>query len=359
MAISISLENCDLEEVIVIGGGIAGLTCLNALLDAGIAASLYEGGMVGSPKMCGEFIAPQAVALLQDWGLSAIYPIQSAEFFVGDKKLISKLQYHAGAISRSVAEHFLAARARTLGGRVHENKRITNIHPPKSMTEPFLMQLENGENLQCKTAFFATGKMNIKSFNTATYSGIKMHLPRPPSLNCLQMFSIRHAYMGLVPISEDTCNFACLIKQDIAATNFDRIQFLTTVAEEYPEFATAIAHLDLKNHYCLQVRAPEFGLRQLPKWHNAYWIGDAMASLHPSVGSGFSHAMLSAICSVQDYVLKTQKTASYRSALKRKLKVSYCLHQLLLHPMLGHYAISIAKYNRINTTLQSLLFAPI
>ena len=122
-----------MEKVVILGGGIAGLSCLNALLDIGVDALLIEGNTIGSPKMCGEFLAPTAVRLLQLWDIGPIVPIESAQFFSRQQQLSIPFPKQAGAIARSEVELQLAQRALKLGGRIKENTAIKKNIPKTAL----------------------------------------------------------------------------------------------------------------------------------------------------------------------------------------------------------------------------------
>jgi flavin-dependent dehydrogenase len=143
MVLPLSLEGDFVEKVVIVGGGIAGLSCLNALLDRGVSPLLLEGYTIGTPKMCGEFLAPQAVALLQNWDIGPLQEIQQASFFSKNKKFEVVFPKPAGAISRSEVELLLAKRAQKKEGRIREKALIQKIIPG-TKSAPYIFHLASG-----------------------------------------------------------------------------------------------------------------------------------------------------------------------------------------------------------------------
>jgi len=343
-----------LERALIIGGGIAGLTCLNALLEEGVEASLYEAGLIGSPKMCGEFVSPQAVALLIKWGLTSIMTIPTVEFYTPKKQIQQHLHTAAGAVSRSVAEQFLAERARKLGGKIFENTRISKITPPSPLQSFYRLQVAEKE-IKAQTVFFATGKFHSQEVNIKQqYLGIKMHLPSSPTQSNLEMFIAKNAYLGILPVSKDMSNLACLIKQN-KDEPFSLSIFLKKMMIQHPSLASSLQQVDLKNQFYLQVPTPGFGFRKVPNWRNSFWIGDALASLQPAMGAGFAHAMGSAIAAVHDYMQESSlQCTQYRTRLQRKLWLGKYLHFCMLTPAMSDSMLELARYPKVGNLLQSL-----
>ena len=57
-------------DVLVIGAGPAGAAAARALARAGAAVMLVERGTVGRPRLCGEFVSPEATVDLAALGLA-------------------------------------------------------------------------------------------------------------------------------------------------------------------------------------------------------------------------------------------------------------------------------------------------
>ncbi len=360
MVLSVSVEDYHLEEVVIIGGGVAGLTCLNALLDQGISALLIEGSTIGTPKMCGEFLAPIAAQQLQLWDVDPFVPISNATFYAGRKQLDIHFTKPSAGISRSDVELKLAARARRLGGRIRENTYLEHTTPATKKT-PFYFKLSTGEVIEAKSAFFATGKFGSNKDNKKIelpYFGFKLHFSHTENDYRLKMFSLDNAYLGIVPVSETISNCSCLAKRkavDAATSPNDYFWHLTRSHSVLKETFDSI---NLGAIDIMSGRAPAFTQKNPPNWPNSYWIGDAIASLYPAIGSGFAHSVDSAIQAVQFY-LKQQPERyriTYSKSIKTKVILGNALNVALLQPKVGQSALPLLKRSPklINLVLKKL-----
>lgn len=350
------MENHNLEKVIIIGGGVAGLSCLNALLDHGIPALLLEGGTIGAPKMCGEFLAPIAVQQLHKWGVTAVVSISQANFYSGDKQLDIKFTQASGAISRSEVERQLATRARKLGGRIRENTYLQHTTPATSST-PYLFQLSSDEVIEAKSVFFATGKFgNIISSKKIKlpYYGFKLHFHHLEKVNSLKMFSLENAYLGIVPISDEISNCACLAKQDAVEKFGSAGDYFNQIIRSNYLLKDMLSSVDLDKTKILSGKAPDFFQKKLQVWPESYWIGDAFASLYPAIGSGFSHSITSATQAVYHFINNNPKIyqKTYSKSIKSKVVIGKLLNTALLNPRIVKYALPILnKYPGISNLI--------
>lgn len=346
-----------MEPVIIIGGGVAGLSCLNALLDQGINARLLEAKTIGFPKICGEFLAPQAAALLQNWEIHPGEPIYQASFLANDKKLEINLKPGASALERAEAEKMLANRAKNKGGQIQENVTITRIIP-STQTSPFYFILNTGEEIAAQSAIFASGKLTAAAItlvkNTTTnpnemlpYFGIKFHIKKIIEPHKLLMHCYKGAYLGLVPLSTDKSNCACLVKQQIINKAGSAKQFLYDLISREHDLQFIFDAISFDSVNWMEARAPNFGLKQLPTWPRAYWIGDAIAALPPAVGLGFTHAITSAILAAEFYAINNTKgyNRKIKNQIKTKLRIGKLLHYLLLNPKLGIQLLPLINHN--------------
>lgn len=294
-----------MEKVVIAGAGIAGLVCLNALVDAGVEALLLEAGTIGTPKICGEFLAPQAALQLEAWGIGPLQKISQIALYAHPKKRV--IDFQAAAMSRSQAELLLAKRAKERGANILEKAPIKSISPT-------LIELASGTEIVPSHLFIATGKVFGKP-TSFPYIGLKSHIPKEASHHCLEMHLFKGGYMGIVPISESLTNVACLIKRGVP----------------------------VPDGKWLEAAVPEFGIRRVASWPNSYFIGDACGSLPPACGGGFNHAIASSLLAVR-YFLQNDPEG-YRKAiltdLEAKMPWAMGLHRAMLSPFFSKLAITV------------------
>ncbi|MDR3492273.1 MAG: FAD-dependent oxidoreductase [Gammaproteobacteria bacterium] len=348
-----------MEEVVIIGGGVAGLSCLNALLDRNISALLLEGSVIGAPKMCGEFIAPAVIPTLENWGVSSIQTIKTANFYSQNKLFNFIFPLAAGGYSRSEIEIQLYKRALKLNGRIKENFKIIKT-VPATHTTPYIFTSETGIEIVAKTAIFAAGKyfQPATLTNQKTYAGIKFHLETIIEPESLLMFSLPNAYLGFVPITEAQSNCACLFK----IHHDEKIDFEShfyNMVSQHRILQAIFSDKNIQMTNWLEGVAVDFGLKNLPNWPQAYWIGDTLASLHPAIGSGLAHSVSSALLAAEHYSIN--QSAQYRRLstknVKTKLHIGKLMHTLLQYPKLGDFAIPFVQSQKwiLNLMLNKIL----
>lgn len=325
-----------MEKLVIIGGGVAGLSCMNALLDHGIAPLLLEASTIGSPKICGEFLAPPAIPILKQWGIGPLETIHYAQFF-GDstKPLQFIFPREAAAYSRHNAEMELAARAQAMGGRIKEQSPIKTIIPATEAS-PFILHLTSGEVIEARDVVFATGKFSQIPVRQkqAEYLGFKTHIPYVIKPETLFMFGMTGGYLGIVPVSSKTSNVTCLIKRENIEKAGSCTVFLNHLIRHHAPIKYHLEQADVTTLDWLEGASPAFGAKVMPNWPHAYWIGDAYASVHPAVGFGFAHSVTSAQLAVAHYL--NDDSMGYHRAMQHVMRpkriLGKCMHHLLQKP---------------------------
>lgn len=346
-----------MEEIIIVGGGVAGLSCLNALLDHGKSALLLEAKAIGSPKMCGEFIAPQALPTLNKWGIDPI-PIKQVIFNARDSRAALHFNQLAGAYSRSQAEQDLAKRALKMGGQIRSGIAIEHFIPGNSTT-PFTFFLANGEKLQTKHVFFASGKLNLERREQVApaYFGFKFHIKKIIASDSLLMFSLPGAYLGLIPVSKDTSNCACLIKAEARKKFASCKDFFQQVFLAHPTFKQLFTQQSVADIPWFETSVPHFKMASTLPFPHAHWIGDAKMNFYPAMGYGFAHSVQSAVLSVQHFLHKDSAyQQNYVAHSKRIRHLSKVLHHLLLQPI---FASSLLRCLHVSPFFTRRLLAKI
>lgn len=341
MALSLVWECNPLEKVIIIGGGVAGLSCLNELLALGHSPLLLEEKIIGTPKVCGEFLAPLAALQLQKWGIGPIQCIKEVNFIVNSKHAQVTFAQPAGAFSRRDAELGLAKRAYEQGGRILEQVSIKNITPPRDHL-PYRIELDSGEQIQSQAVIIATGKLNPHPTPLLfPYQGFKIHVRQVIKAHTLFMSNYPGAYFGLVPISPGVSNLTCLARNTVVEGWGSCRGFFHHLVASSPW----LRGINFSDMDWLEGKAPEFKKQKNPYWRNAFWIGDALASFYPALGYGFAHSVNSALLAAHFYqnADATRYNQFIKKEINHKLTIGALLHRTYMNPALSNLMLSMIQ----------------
>lgn len=327
-----------IEDCVIIGGGVAGLSAANRLADAGISPLIIEASTYPSQRMCGEFFSYECLPLLHSWDIELPQRITHCRFIRGENEVAFVLPSPSQSCSRYVFDIQLLERAQKKGARVLTQTKVLSLSPPKQSTDNFQLTLSNGEKIEARHLMIGTGrlpKMGEKQGKTEfRYTGFKAHFSSiPTSRGVVEMHSFDGGYLGVSSIDQGTTNVACLVDKKKLMTYKDPIHFLDDLLQKKT--------MRLLNKQMSQARMlfpqwlvgdiPEFGIRQNPSIDRIFWMGDAAGSIPPISGEGLAIAITSG-CMAADYFLGFDAHAFKKAWLKRYEKRFYMA--MILHKMM-------------------------
>ena len=293
--------------------------------------------------------------VLEQWGIPDLRLIHQVQFHHGSRPWCFTLPRPAVAIQRQVVECALAARARALGARIRERSAIQQI-TPATANSPFRLQCTNGEMLEARQIIVATGKLLTPALPSASgYVGFKTYIPQVLSPDGLDMFSLSRGYLGVIAVTQELSNLTGLVTQEAMRHAGGTQAFLQHFLQTQPLFKLSAMQRQAAVAACLEGAAPGFGRRALPAWPGAWWIGDAIAAIHPAIGYGFAHSVATALIASAGYLQQVRHIGSvpaHRDKLRTILGLSGLMHHLLqrpacfrlLTPLLRRYPIIGRKF---------------
>src|SRR5690349_16579169 len=122
-----------MKQIIIIGGGIAGLTTAVRLAAEGLDVSLVEKKSYPYHKVCGEYVSNEVIPYLKSLGLS---PEELQPSLIGRLQLSSPsgkvmnlpLDLGGFGISRYAFDYYLYRQALLRGVHFHLEKQVNEVH---------------------------------------------------------------------------------------------------------------------------------------------------------------------------------------------------------------------------------------
>jgi flavin-dependent dehydrogenase len=322
----------------IIGGGIAGLCAAIRLTELGEKPMVIEGGAYPAHKICGEFLSPECISVLNRWDIHPV-PISKVLFRIADDCLDFSFPSAAGGMSHTQLDPSLASRASIGGANIKTNTQVCAFHPKQSADEDHLMTLSTGETIEASHVIIATGR--IPSYSTKAppmhYMGFKAHFKDISHTDCLEMFSLPRAYLGIAPIGENHYNVACLACIEEVKKHATPQDYIENLVTQHRHLHDSLSQGEKLFDQWMVAAIPSFGIKETPAWLDTYFIGDAAMTIPPACGDGLSMGIsggrLAAEYAVRHQTEEFKKMWTTRCS--SQIFWAKLLHQLMLNPSYG------------------------
>lgn len=332
------------EDCVIIGGGVAGLSCANQLVHLGFTPLLIEASAFPSHRICGEFLSHECLPILQEWEIPITSQIKRCQFFSGKNKVEFFFPISSGSCSRYILDNLLLERAKQKGARILTKTELLSLQLPKKPNDNYELILSNGQIIQAKNLIIGTGKIPgiLGSHKEPKYFGFKAHFEGIHLTEEIEMYSFEGGYLGISSITNQTTNIACIVNKQ-KVQNPDT--FMLELQEKVPFFKDRMQNARMLFPNWMVGQVPEFGIRKNSVWERVFWIGDAAGSIPPVCGEGLAIAISSGYMAA-DYFLKSNSFQFKKDWLKRYKKrflLAKLLHAVMMHPKLSQAAIYLGN----------------
>lgn len=327
------MDTVDSEwEYVIAGGGVAGLAAANRLVDLGHRPLVIEAEDHPKHKVCGEFFSPEALPILDEWGLQLSMEIEKIHLHASGYRHTYFLNYPAGAESRYRFDLALLNRASQRGAAAMTKTRVVGIQPGS----PHQLTLSSGEKIIAKHLIVGTGTTSQAS--RCSYVGLKAHFRGVEMGEELDLFSLPGAYVGVAPLGEGLVNVACLLRSNRVEVSPDLMMEQILNEQGAEPLRERLEGGELLFPTWLSASLPSFGKKQTPHWPNAYFIGGAAAAIAPASGDGLAMALTSGWLAAE-YASAGEPSDfrwAWRQEYLRRLRWANRLHFLLMRPKIAH-----------------------
>ena len=322
-------------DVIIIGGGLAGLCNAIHLSKFGKSVLLIEKKSYPKQKVCGEYISNEVLLYLNyldcnPFEFGAV-KIDNFQLSTTNNKLISaKLPLGGFGISRFTLDFELSKKAITNGVVILQDA-VLNIN---FKDEKFKVATKENNTFTSKIAIGSFGKrstldvqLNRKFIQKKSpYLGIKLHVKGNHQKDIVALHNFKGGYCGVSKVENDVINL-CYITSYTSFKKFKNI-------DDFQD------HIVFKNHFLkeifknakplfakpLTISQISFESKELVQNHLIF-CGDAAGMIHPLCGNGMSMAIQSAqivstiiIDFLNGNINRNQLEKSYISKLNKEFK---------------------------------------
>jgi flavin-dependent dehydrogenase len=307
------------SEIIIIGGGLAGLVSAIHLSKAGLSVTLLEKNEYPKHKVCGEYISNEVLPYLQ-W-LDADPMVTGAKkisrFLLSTtrgKTIETKLPLGGFGISRFTLDHFLLQKAKENNCTVIQDT-VTDVQFTNNL---FQIATKEESEISSKIVIGAFGKRSNlditlnRAFikNKSPFIGVKTHLQGNFPDDMVALHNFDGGYCGLSKVENGNIN-ACYLANYKSFQRYKNIEaFNKEVLYKNPHLKNIFENSTPVFEQPLTISQISFSDKTTVQ-DRMLMCGDAAGMIHPLCGNGMAMAIHSAkIASelVLDYFDKKIKT---------------------------------------------------
>lgn len=348
-------------EILILGGGLAGLTAAIHLSKLGHSITVIEKNTYPKHKVCGEYISNEVVDYFKWLNLNTVFEkchlIDHFRLEV-DKANSSEVQLPLGGfgISRYLLDDLLYQKAKEQGCNfVHES--VTDIIFKDDL---FTVTLSSGLQIETRIAVGSFGKRSTIDINLrrdfiqkkAHWMAVKAHYIGNFSDNLVGLYPFDGGYCGVSKIENGHLNI-CYIVQTKVFKKFKNIpDFTANILYKNDSLKNILLHSKPLFENPLTISQISFDNKNTIENH-VLMIGDAAGLIHPLCGNGMAMAIHSAKIAAElihkalnDEVFLRQKlefeySQKWNKTFKNRLQMGRSLSSLLLNPFLTKISMKI------------------
>lgn len=291
-------------DVIITGGGLAGLSLSIQLVRAGYRVALFEKESYPYHKVCGEYISLESWNFLEDLGL----PLSDWNLPIIHRLLLSapngqslehELPLGGFGISRYKIDAALAAIARSAGVDLYESVKVTDVVFEQSQ---FRVETSAGtfySAVACGT-FGKRSNLDVKwqrtfirkrSKKLNNYVGIKYHVKGEFPADLIGLHHFKNGYCGVSRIEDDKCCLCYMTTAENLRISGNSIpEMEKKILRQNPYLEELFSSMEPLFEQPLTISQISFERRTQVEEHILF-IGDAAGMAPPLSGNGMSMAL--------------------------------------------------------------------
>ena len=290
------------NDVIIAGGGLAGLTAAIHLARAGLKVTLFEKHAYPQHKVCGEYISNEVLPYLRelDADPSVLQPSQIHKFQFSSQRgtLVSATLPLGGfGLSRFALDQFLMQKALSFGCNIIQDSVVSITNSEDQME----IQTAGSGSFQATHVMGAYGKRSgidqrldrdfIK--NKSPWLAVKAHYTGSFDPELVALHHFRGGYCGVSTVENGLINICYLTDYNTFKRYRSINDFQEQVLGKNPHLKNIFRNCQMVFDAPLSIGQISFEKKEAVTNH-VLMVGDAAGLIHPLCGNGMSMAILGA-----------------------------------------------------------------
>jgi flavin-dependent dehydrogenase len=325
------------DEVLIVGGGVAGCAAAIALARKGRRVRLIEREPTSRHKVCGEFLSGEALedlhALSIDVASLGAVPIEYVRLAAARRAAEAPLPFPAASLTRKALDIALIGEAIAMGVNVERGRSVRALD--RTASNVWQATLDDGTSYEAPTVFLATGKHDLRGQarprDPQRWVAFKMYFRLAPQQTTelertSELMLYPGGYGGIQPVEGGIANFCCVVQQRHLSQAGHRWEaFLAKMQRDCPHLAMRLAGAEPLLAKPVAITHIPYGYIRPTTENGLYCIGDQAAVIPSFTGDGISIALHTARCAAAAYVAAEPAPffqAKLRSALLGQMRLA-------------------------------------
>jgi flavin-dependent dehydrogenase len=312
-------------DLIIAGAGPAGSACAIRAARMGARVLLLEKDHLPRHKVCGEFVSPESLKLLE-WLLGEKQfherpEIGSARIFSGRTAVSLPISPPARSIPRFDLDAALLDAARRAGADAKEGTIIREVEEGatfkvRSAGKTFAARaVVNASGRWSQLTRPPAGKNGVEK-NKTKWIGIKGHFHEAVPAPSVDLYFFEGGYCGVQPVSGDTVNASAMVRADAARSMEEVLSRHKELRQRSEHWQPVFPPITTSQLYFRPPQTESSGM---------LLAGDAAAFIDPFAGDGISLALHSGTLAAESLMPFFQGKVSLEEA-RRDYHAGYIRH---------------------------------
>ena len=349
------------SDVVIVGGGLAGLTAALHLDKEGLNVILIEKSSYPNHKVCGEYISNEVLPYLTWLGVDveSLNPSHINKLHLttqSGKNTYAILPLGGFGISRYTLDNYLYQLLLNRGVKVFQES-VTAIHFKEDF---FMVQTTNETTFTAKHVIGAYGKRSLLDIKLdrpfikkkAPFLAIKAHYKGDFPNNLVALHNFKGGYCGVSKVEDNKINICFLADYETFKHHKNIESYQQEVLSKNTSLKYIFENYEMLFETPITVSQLSFGAKKAVTDH-VLMVGDSAGLIHPLCGNGMAMAIHSAkivsellIAFFKDEIksradLEKRYTGTWNKLFNSRLKMGSILSSLLQRKKLTDFLLSI------------------